>query len=134
MARAAIRLKCNRDVFATAGEFASFSQASLTSAVGLSVALASLRLTAEAKRRSSSYASLNRSSSRRLSSFVPPATPSLCSIRISLHNDSFSGVFAQCLVSAVRDGSITANPPQDLGRPGSQGGEHCFTADSLTSW
>jgi len=54
MARAAMRLKCRRDVDAKRGEFASFSHASLTSAVGLSVNPWSPRFTLEASRRSSS--------------------------------------------------------------------------------
>ena len=54
MARAAIRLKCRREVEAKRGEFASFSHASLTSAVVLSVTLGSPRRTVDASRRSSS--------------------------------------------------------------------------------
>ena len=49
------------------GFLASLSQASLTRAVGLSVRLGSLRRTLEARRRSSSYATLKRWSSACLS-------------------------------------------------------------------
>src|SRR5262245_12472792 len=62
MARAAMRLKCGSVVCATAGLLASLSQASFTSAVGLSVTLLSLRRTLAASRRSSSYAPLKTSS------------------------------------------------------------------------
>ena len=54
MARAAIRLKCRHEAEPTCGELANFSQASLTSAVGLRVALGSPRFTLEASRRNSS--------------------------------------------------------------------------------
>src|SRR5580658_6396045 len=54
MARAAMRLKCRREVAAISGDLAIFIQASLTRAVGLSVAPGSPRRTLEASRRSSS--------------------------------------------------------------------------------
>ena len=54
MARAAIRLKWSFEVAANSGDFANFSQASLTRAVGLSVALGSPRRTLAASRRNSS--------------------------------------------------------------------------------
>jgi hypothetical protein len=54
IARAAILLKCNREVVAKLGELASLIQASFTSAVGFKVALGSLRFTLEANRRNSS--------------------------------------------------------------------------------
>ena len=54
IARAAMRLKCSFDVATKRGDFASFTQASLTSVVGVRVARGSLRFTADARRRSSS--------------------------------------------------------------------------------
>jgi hypothetical protein len=54
MARAAMPLKCTSESEPSGGELASLSQASLTSAVGLTVARASLLRTLEARRRSSS--------------------------------------------------------------------------------
>ena len=54
IARAAMRLKCRREVAAIPGCFASFSHASFTNAVGLRVLLGSPRLTLEARRRNSS--------------------------------------------------------------------------------
>jgi hypothetical protein len=54
MARAAIRLKWAGEVAANSGEATSFSQASFTSAVGLSVRLGFSRRTDAARRRSSS--------------------------------------------------------------------------------
>ena len=54
MARAATRLKCSRDCGGSGAEALSLSQASCTSAVGVSVTAASSRATAEASRRSSS--------------------------------------------------------------------------------
>jgi hypothetical protein len=60
MARAAIRLKCRGDVDRNDGDAASFIQASFTSVVGLMLAFQSLRLTLDARRRNSSYVTLNR--------------------------------------------------------------------------
>ena len=60
MARAAIRLKCSREVVSKGGDFTSFNQASFTSAVGFRVELESFLLTVDARRRSSSYVTLNR--------------------------------------------------------------------------
>ena len=83
MARAAMRLKCNREVAPISGAFANFIQASLTSAVGLRVALGSPRRTLEASRLNSSYVMLNRWSSTRLSAEGPPMSrePNPCANR-----------------------------------------------------
>ncbi len=58
MARAAVCLKCNGDANDSPGERASFSQASLTSTVGVSDCEASRRRTSWASRRSSSVSGL----------------------------------------------------------------------------